>query len=271
MSKFTLSKAMGNIPDDMLQEAMEVKKKSRTGWTIFRAAACLAVVVGLVFAAFGGGSGVVTGPGILAVTVYAADETPHTISSPDMVLHKSIYWDVASSASIGCPITLSVSDKYDNLNEITFQVAIDGGGMMTEVENEETGFTPGATYQFMSPQFSVPNDTTIYWTTVHPNTDSEAYQMVNRDAAYVKIIIYNGDIIIGYSVLQLRKMSCSEVIDANPEWILTSEHMECTGEHKINCYRVEMLESVYFPKIEGKHQTVEEEYVCKEIEKAKQR
>ena len=268
MSNFRLSKAMNAVPDDMLQEAMEVKKRRHTGWTILRAAACLAVVIGLLIAALSGGSDIVTGPGILAVTVYAADETPFTISSPDTVLHKNIYWDSASSASFGCPIHLSVSDEYDYSEDITFQITIDGGGMSWEQGGETA--TLGTAYKYMPAQFVVPNHSTVIWSAFHPNSSSDEYSMVNKNTAHVDVIIYDGDKIVGYSVLRLRKMTCSEVIDANPEWIFASEHNECAGEHRINCYRIEMLESVFFPKIEGEYQTVGEEYVCEQIEKAKQ-
>lgn len=47
MSKFMLSNAMGNLPDDILQEAMEVKKHTGRKW-ILRAAACAAVLALLV-------------------------------------------------------------------------------------------------------------------------------------------------------------------------------------------------------------------------------
>ena len=270
MSKFMLSKALGAVPDDMLQEAMEVKKKRSTSWTILRAAACLAVVLGLLIAALGGNSGVITGPGILVVTVYAAEETPFTISSPDTVLHNSIYWDSASSYSFGCPITLSVSDEYDYSEEITFQVAIDGGGMLAEEKRGDT-FTPGTAYRYMPPQFTVPNHTTIRWTDIHPYTESNEYSMVDRNTAHVEIVIYDGIEIIGYTVLRLSKMNCSEVISANSEWIFASNHTECTGEHMINCYRIQMLASVFFPKTEGEYQVIEEEYVCEQIAKVKRR
>ena len=269
MSKLILSEAMGNIPDDMLQEAMEVKKQRRIGWSVLRAAACLAVVVGLLLAALGGDGGVVSGSGILAVTVYAADNTPFTIFSPDTVLHNSIYWDGATSASFGCPISLTVSEEYNCLEDITFWITIDGGGMSWE-QGGETGAS-GVAYEIMPAQFVVPNNSTIIWSTFHPNAASDEYSMQHRNTAHVEIVIYDGEIIVGYSVLRLRKMTCSEVIEANPEWIFASKHKECGEEHWIDCYRIEMLESVFFPKIEGEFQMIEEEYVCKQIEKTKLR
>ena len=264
-----LSRQLSFLPDEMVDEAMEVKKKSRSGRFILRAAACLAVVVGLLVAVLSGGSGIVTGPGILAVTVYAADETPFTISSPDTVLHKSIYWDsvVSYAPMFGCPITLSVPDEYACSDNLIFQITVDGGGMLLEQKREGDSALSGA-YRYMPAQFTVQNHTTIRWTAFHTLTASDEYSMVNRNTAHVDVVIYDGAEIVGYTVLRFTKMTCSEVIEADSEWIFASEHKECAGEHRINCYRIEMLESFFFPKIEGEYQTIQEEYVRECIAKA---
>ena len=81
MSKFILSKAMGNIPDDMLREAMEVKKHTGRKW-ILRAAACAAVLALLIGAMlFGNGSG--KNPPFVSVIVYAADGHGVELKLPD--------------------------------------------------------------------------------------------------------------------------------------------------------------------------------------------
>lgn len=270
MKELTVSRALGNIPDDLLLEAMKYEKKRQPAVKILRVAACLAVVIGLLTAAFwpGAEEDIVTGPGILAVTVYAADTTPYTISSPDTVLHESLFWDVPLGHQIsGCPITLSVPEEYDCSENITFQVTVDGGGMLTAVE--EGPFTPGDVYKYMPSQFSVPNHTTILWKAFHVNSSSEEYSMVNRDTAHVEIMIYDGENIVGYSVLRLRKMTCSEVMKADPNWVLMADHQDCSGDHKTNCYRIEMLESVFYPKIDAEYQAVGEGYVREQIGNAK--
>ena len=270
MKKYTVSKALGGLSDDLLLEALEFQKTRQPAWKILRAAACLAAVIGLLAAMFwpGAEENIVIGPGILTVTVYAADATPYTISSPDTVLHKSIYSDGPASYAFGCPITLSVPEKYDCSENVTFQVAVDGGGMLTEVETGET-FTPGNAYKYMPSQFSVPNHTTIRWTALHVNASAEEYSMANRDTAHVEITIYDGENIVGYSVLRLCKMTCSEVIKADPNWVLAENHQDCSEDHKTNCYRIEMLASVFYPKIDGEFQKVSDIYVKEQIEKVR--
>lgn len=268
MDAYKLTKALEDIPDDLLQEAAEVRKKRSPTGMLLRVAACFAVVIGLLIATLSGVGNVITGPGILAVTVYAADETPFTISSPDTVIHNDIYWDAVVSSSMGCPITLSVSDEYGYSKEIVFQISIDGGGMLAEEQGGDT-FTPGMVYRYMPPQFTVPNHTDIYWTTTHPNTESNEYSMAYRNTSHIEIVIYDGQEIIGYTLLRLSKMSCSEVIRANPGWMLASDHAECTVDHMVNCYRIEMLESVCFPKVDGEYQNVTEEYIQERFERAK--
>ena len=69
MSKFKLSKAMGAVSDDMLLEAMEEKKQRRIGWSVLRAAACLAVVLWIGAVLFGSGTG--NRSPFISVIVYA--------------------------------------------------------------------------------------------------------------------------------------------------------------------------------------------------------
>ena len=81
MSKFILSNAMGNIPDDMLAEALEVKKNNGRKW-IIRAAACAAMVALLIGAMlFGDGTG--EKAPFISVIVYADDGNAVELKLPD--------------------------------------------------------------------------------------------------------------------------------------------------------------------------------------------
>ena len=81
MSKFVLSKAMGSIPDEMLQEAMTIKKNTGRKW-IIRAAACAAMLALLIGAMlFGDGTG--EKASFISVIVYADGENGVELKLPD--------------------------------------------------------------------------------------------------------------------------------------------------------------------------------------------
>lgn len=261
MSKFRLSKAMNAVPDDMLQEAMEVKKKGRTGWVIFRAAACLAVVVGLVFAAFGGGSGVVTGPGILAVTAYAADGEPFVVSDSDTVVPFSHRWGPFVNWAPGWPLTLNVPEGELLSENIRFQVTVDGGGYYVGVNGGPSIYPVFSTT--MPAQFTVPNNTTIFWSMWYDAASGE-HTVHQGKEVYTQIIIYDETHIIGYVVLRFDRFTYGE---------LDAEYYEQLGvplDEYAQEYQLEVLASVSFPKVDGEYQEISEEYVWQQIAKCHQ-
>ena len=127
MSKLVLSKAMGNIPDDMLQEAMEVKKKKPVGWVIFRAAvyaAVLALCIGIML--FWDGTG--GKAPFISVIVYADEGNSVELKLPDQ---NSAVSNVADESDL--PYS---SGPYIEYNETRFFFKI----LLNEYEKQYTGY-----------------------------------------------------------------------------------------------------------------------------------
>lgn len=257
MSKFILSKAMGNIPDDMLMEAMEVKKATGRKW-ILRAAACLVLVIGLLFATMREDNGIVTGNGLLTLTVYATDAEPFTTSSVDTVMPFSHIWQGFVSWAPGWPITLSINSEHYQSDDIRFEVTVDGGVYYVGRDGG-TSIYPGYSKP-MPAEFSVPNNTTIFWSMWYTAEQSEHIQYEGEEV-FTKIIVYDGNRIIGYAVLRFDRFTYGE---------LDAEYYGQLGlplDEFASAYRLELLASVSFPKVDGEYQNVTLEYVNACIEK----
>ena len=273
MSNFVLSKAMGDIPDDLLQEAMDVRKRSSVGWMIFRAAACLAVVIGLIAASWGlrlSTDDIVAAPGILTVTAYAADQIPITMTAPDAVRHGKF---AIVSPLLGNPfcnaLTLSVPDAHGDGTDIRFSLSFEG--VVFRVAGELDNI--------VSEEVSVDNHATVYWTMEEAVTEPGTVE--HRTTAYADILVYDGEKIIGYAVLRLQEMTCAELAKAegrevahDDTWLEVDpkDFVYCDGgDHMTGTYSIEMLASVYFPKVDGEYQHITEEYVIAIIEEVKKK
>lgn len=251
MSKFMLSNAMGNLPDDILQEAMEVKKHTGHKW-LLRAAACLVLVIGMLFATMRGDNGIVTGNGLLTLTVYATDAEPFITSSVDTAVPFSHIWSNWVNWAPGWPITLSINSEDYQSDDIRFEVIVDGGVYYVGSDGG-TSIYPGYSKP-MPAEFSVPNNTTIFWSMWYTAEQSEHIQYEGEEV-FTKIIIYDGDRIIGYTVLRFDRLTYGE---------LNAEYYEQLGlplDELASAYRLELLASVSFPKVDGEYQDITLEYV----------
>ncbi len=260
MSKFILSKAMGNIPDDMLMEAMEVKKATGRKW-IIRAAACLVLVIGLLFATMRGDNGIVAGNGLLTLTVYATNAEAFTTSSVDTVVPFSHTWRGFVNWAPGWPITLSINSEDYQSDDIRFEVTVSGGSYWVGCDDRisSTSIYPGLSKP-MPVQFSVPNHTTIFWSMFYSAEQSD-HIIYEGDEVLTNIIIYDGDQIIGYTVLRFDRLTYGELDAAY------YEQLGLPLDELALAYRLELLASVSFPKVDGEYQDVTLEYVNACMEK----
>ena len=272
MSKYIFSDAMNGIPDDMLQEAMQVRKKSRTGWVVFRAAACLAVVIGLLMAAVftDRTEDPVIGPGILSITAHAADGEIITITAPDQVQYGQF---AVVSPLLGSPFvnafTLSITDELSDTADVNFLLRFEGGVF-------RSGEQPG---EMTQSEISVSNHSTVYWTMEEAVTVPGGNFEKHRATAYVDIIVYDGEAIIGYTVLRLKAMTCEEYakiegkkVAHKDNWLEVDpkDFIYCDGgDHLTGVYTIAMLESVYFPRVNGKYQEITLDYVDAYIAKTR--
>lgn len=259
MSEFVLSDAMNGIPDDMLQEAMQVRKKSRTGWLIFRAAACLAVVIGLLMAAVltDRTEDLVIGPGILSVTAHAADGEAFVVASPGMVTtpeYFSDFWGNGVNWAPGWPFTLSLDGDAYTSDDIHFVVSVEGGGYWIGT-NGGTSIYPGCSKKLPS-EFTIPNHTTIFWSQWYDAATGEQ-GFPNCTASYTKIVVYEGEHIIGCAFMRFDRLTYAQA------------GKEDYGEEYSVWYRLSELSSVSFPKVNWEYQEITLDHVDAYIAKVR--
>lgn len=201
MRKYDLSEALTQLPDEMLLEAQQAKRKKPALGRMLRAAACLCVVLGLSMWIFGRGDGIVTGPGLLTVTAYAEDETGTQLALDAVSTFPCDGWGPFINLAPGLPIELSLSEDVYPSNNITFEVTTTGARALVGADKNTYGW-PGM-YEIMDTTFTVPNNTTIFWSTVAwPDT-----AWPNPQVAFMDIVIFDGEAIIGYTCLRYDRES----------------------------------------------------------------
>lgn len=242
MNGKAVSAALGGLPEDMVAEAME-PGRVRRGFSWLRLAACIALVAGLLFGMNPGQPQIVTAPGILAVTVYAVDETG---GYKEIQLQEGIdtgyrdYWPLRLGSVPGIPVRLAV-ESTDFLGEdVVFEVTVDKGKYCDLIEGKMT---------VLPSRFTMRNNNVCYWDWSYGLEQEEAdiYYSEDYDYSFTDIVIYCEENIVGYAVLRFQR---SEISAGN--------------------YETSLLASVLFPKVDGKYQNVPLEYVRMCITEIKQ-
>lgn len=248
--KRALFDAVTGLEDDLITEAAAPKIRAFPK-RMLRIAACLAVIIGLTAAILwpGGGNGITTGPGILAVAVHASEQKPFSVDSPETVVPYSHRWHWPVNWAGGWPITLSVKDAYDSSDNISFHVTVDGGGYYVGNDGGPSLY-PGL-LDILPAQFTVPNNTTIFWDMTYDAASGE-YFLYEGTAVYTTIIVYDGSHIIGYTVLKFSRLTWGE---------LGGDNNKLSDDSLSNSYQFEMTDSVSFPKVNGEYQNITLEYV----------
>lgn len=272
MSKFMLSNAMGNLPDDILQEAMEVKKHTGRKW-ILRAAACAAVLAILLTALlWPSEENYITGRGMITVRAYEADETGNpTIES--VVLEKGVVfapdyiYRTDTSYREEFPFLFRVEHELFSPNEIMLEISTNAGIFYKHLPGDLSmvGKPPieQLLYDNYGQHFTVSADKALYW---KPDGFDYAYMReqfekgntnvaqvyksfgFSSNPAYFDVIIRAYDYIIGYCVIEV-KMSPTEI---------------SPYAHR---FSFEVVALVSFPMVDGKHQNVSNKYVQTQIQK----
>lgn len=166
-------------------------------------------------------------------------------------------------------ITLSVPKDMFDSSAIRFEVTADGGSYYTL--GDSTGIH-GPGFNWYDAQFTVPDVTKLYWDcSVNAVTGEIVNGYPNFKEAYTRIVVYEGDHIVGYTVLRYERLLIEEADPKQapepPEFgevVLYHRPVEDYGLH----YRVVVVESVLFPKVDGQYQDVTREYVDQRLEDA---
>ena len=253
MKKFVLSEALGAVPDDMLQEAMEVKKKKPVGRVLFRAAACLAVVVGLLLAALGGGGerDIISMPGAIKVYACDADDVTSWEEKTQYELQAGVdtslayYIPAASITSKGLVLTFEMEQGMFENTSLCFEVFVNKGTFYKKNEDPWT-LENDENYEFyleLGNQFQIQNGDTIYW-----RPDGRFSEMMEfaeeQGGIFADIIVKSGGHLVGYMVIEISM-----------------------GDNPIANYVGFLAKADCFPMVDGEYQEISEEYVREQIQR----
>lgn len=272
MSKFVLSKAMVSIPDEMLQEAMTIKKNTGRKW-IIRAAACAAVLALLIGTMFFWPveENYVTGQGLIKVYAYEMDETGNEIVE-SVVLEEGVefipeyIFRTDTSHRPHFPMFFQFEHEQYSLDEIMLEVNTNSGIFYKHTPGDLSmiGKPPieQLLYRHYGQHFTVRADTALYWM---PDGFDYAYMKAqyekgntdllqvykefgyNGNPSFFDIIIRADNRIIGYCVIEVIRTPT----DISPY------------AHK---FSFEVVSLVGFPMVDGKHQNVSYEFVQNQIQ-----
>lgn len=249
------SRQLSFLPEDMIEDAMqEGTRKQKTLYRILRVAACLAVVIGLLAGIGDWNSGVVTGPGILTVTVYAEDETG-IVEVPlkeGIFVEEEQYCTLNLSVAPGLPVGLAVETLDFPSDQIKFDITMNCGIYFDWKNHGDSSL------KILHSPFSCSNNVWLYW---YYNDDF--YKNDEYDHVYTDIIIYCEEKIVGYAVLRFDRMYSDEFYALNPDMAPTGGSNTSYHEENrpVDVYYTSLVKSVSFPKINGEYQDITEEYV----------
>lgn len=271
MSDLKLSGALGGIPDDMLQEAMAVKKSAAWKWA-FRAAACLVVIIGLLAALLWPDSGehYITGPGLLKVRAYADSDVEDpdvesVILEKGMIFTPEIDYNILLSYKQDYPISFHIDESDYPGMSVTIEVYTNAGIFYKcepfDPSHLELSYAEQLLFHNYGQHFSVPADTVIYWEPLGFDYEYLKQQVENgnhdlqsglksydftQNPSFWSVIIWADDMIVGYCVVEIREIN------------------GVTGLFAEN-FSFEMLASVSFPRVAGELQNISYKYVQKQI------
>ena len=271
MSKFMLSNAMGNIPDDMLMEAMEVKKHTGRKW-ILRVAACAAVLAILLTALlWPSEENYITGPGLIKVYAHEIDEAGN-VSIDSVVLEEgveftsTVVYDPTKSYRQHFPFSFMLDEDIYPGMDITMEVSTNAGIFYKNDPYDPNMPALPAILQifgnYYGQHFTVGIDKKLYW---EPEGFDYAYmaeqiQNGNLDfnnaykahdyvinPSFIDVIFRADKHIVGYCVIAIREINEND-------------------DHPDREFSFELLTIVNFPEVDGRFQRVSEKYVKEQIE-----
>lgn len=260
-----LSEQLSFLPDDIVKEATEPLPQKHWKHTVIRTlriAACFAVIIGLLFGIpqLQNSSGdVVTGPGLLSVKVCATNA--HTSVYMEAPLEEGVVipenaFIAMTNSYVGIPIRLSVAAEDFPFDKITYSLSCTAG---VYTNNDRHGYTAD-----WSDTITCENDSTVRWDLMY-DAGADWYDP-RFDHCFSKIVIYCQGHIIGYAVIYYHRLYTDEWAKMHPEMEPFYAHLEKPVPLDVFCCA--LIESVSFPKVDGKYQDISEEYVQERMENA---
>lgn len=257
-----LSEALGDISDEMVEAAAgtgEGKKRGSVLW--LRIAAAVATLAILLTAALWPRKtedGYITAPGVLKVYAY---DTTSGATIDDMVSYElkegvvshPYEWTPVMNSLYGLPLTFNVEDISLQGTEVSFDVEVGHGNFYGDIHNDkykkqESDSAATLSSAYLGNQFTIDNGETIFWSAVDlyieaMESGKEIQTLLDEcgNVIYVDIIIRADDHIVGYAVMQIT--------------------------HEEGWYSASVCETVFYPRVDGVFQVVEEATIRQDMQK----
>ena len=282
-----ISRCLDALPDEMLSESMKPYRPRSLGWHIVRIAACLAIVIGLTIALWPKGEepgaqlgtpteGTTAAPTQLPTTLpdvptepvqkeiietagvlklYACDaKNMDSIQREEYLLiegmepsYKTAWSPLVNLLTPGVTLTLVVDEESLLEHEITYNVAVNYGELQDSIYNVKQQMSEDGKH-IWGKKHVAKNGETIRWGGDElyfdrPQGMSLEDMLASIERIHLDIIVRADDNIVGYAVLE---MICTNV--------------------DMCIFNAVLVDSGYFPKVDGEFQNVTEEYVRELIE-----
>lgn len=262
MNAEALNRSLSFLPDSMIEEAICSRAKKRIHFTPWlRAAACIAVVLGLLFGIsfpWLSGEKYITAPSILAVKAYAFENEwkPSEYILKEGVTAYDHGWLQDFCFTINCvagfPITFSFSEDREEYQNLVLELSVNKGIFIDGSKDidENGNFHRRENRWIRSKEITTWIDRTVYW---HEGEYDDTGKWIDwakegyYDDVYIEVLIRDGENIVGYAVLNMAYRKTP-----------------------VERWQIFLIKSVYYPKILGRYQNVSEEYVRQQIEAVKQ-
>ena len=268
MSKFILSKAMGAVPDDMLLEAMEVKRKGRVSNRLVRIAAVAAalalLLTGMHFWS-GGEDDIVTMPGVLkayacdieAIAEYELEQ--YALVENLEQSYQTMWAQHINVLSKGIAISLQLDDDSLIESDIVIEVSTNLGELRGN-HYKDKYFVEGDIKQSkenakLGKKGTIDNGEAVFWTGFEvldiyaaggKAGKSKEESFLETGGVFVEFIVRVENHIVGFAVMEIVSV-----------------------DYESEIFGIELRDSAYFPKVDGEYQNVTQKYLDKRIRSAK--
>jgi hypothetical protein len=197
------------------------------------------------------GDGIITGAGILEITVHAIDVQTHKIireklTENDFITNRN-YWSLTMNSIPGLPVHLTIPAEQDLCDDLSFHISVNCGRYLTQ----DSQFY----IQILGSDFTAKKDSLIFW----EPSGTDYYENDAYDHVYTNIVIYSGEHIVGYAILHFERIYFDEMKTLVSPGL--ADRYEGRDNEPTSAYHMEVIKSVSFPKVDGKYQNISMSYV----------
>jgi hypothetical protein len=152
----------------------------------------------------------------------------------------------------GIPIQLSVDTEDFPAHQIHYAFSGTAGLFMPDTAS---GDYPTS----LTSTLNCKNNQTIRWDLMYDLSSKGTWYDKTYDKTYAKIIMYCEDHIIGYAVIRFDRIYTDEWEKLSPE--LAGSYQHLSQPKPLDVFHCTLVKSVIFPKVNGKYQSVSQEFV----------